>query len=109
MAGNEISGRKVVTATLTANTVDLVFLTGAGQAVQVINQTGTAPIWFTVSHPGGNAVTPTVNGVSCYGVASVAGQTTSVRHDGLYGSFIQLISTGTPTYTVVVGSKQIAS
>ena len=103
----DTAGARIVTKTLAANVVDLVFLKSPGMAIQVTNQTGTAPIWFTVSHPGGNAVTPTINGVSCFGVASVAGQSTSVRHDGMYGSIVQLISTGTPTYTVTVNSKQV--
>jgi len=101
-----ISGKRVVSATLAANTVDLVFLSSAGQAVSIQNVTGTAPIWFTVSHPGGNGVAPTVgdqSGVFC--AASVAGAEFQVRHDGMYGSVVQLISTGTPTYTVSVGSR----
>jgi hypothetical protein len=108
MAGNSTAGGRVVSNTLTANTVDLVFLSQPGQAVQVENVTGTAPIWFTVSHPGGTAQVPTVGGTSdCFCAASVAGAVMSVRHDGMYGSVVQLISTGTPTYTVSVGSRMV--
>jgi len=103
----DTAGTRIVTKTLAANTVDLVYLSSPGMAIQVTNQTGTAPIWFTVSHPGGNATAPTVGGAACFGVASVAGQSTSVRHDGMYGSIVQLISAGTPTYTVTVNSKQV--
>ena len=65
-------------------------------------------IFFTVSEPGGPCPVPTVNGVNCYAVASVAGAQTAVRHYGRYGSVVQLISTGTPTYSVVVGSPKVS-
>jgi hypothetical protein len=100
-----ISAGRVATATLTANTVDLVFLTAPGQTIKVSNQSGTAPIFYTVSHPGGACPVPTVNGSNCYAVASVAGTYGFVRHDGMYGSIVQLISAGTPQYTVEVTSK----
>lgn len=99
------SARRVATETLSANTVDLVLLTDPAQSVEVTNVTGTAPIYFTVSKPGGDCPVPTVNGQSCYAVASVAGQSMFVRHDGMYGSVVQLISAGTPQYTVQIGSR----
>jgi len=101
----DISGSRVVTSTLSSSTVDFVFLKAPGQSVKVTNQTGTAPIFYTVSHPGGTATVPTVNGANCYSVASVAGTSGFVRHDGMYGSIVQLISAGTPQYTVEVTSK----
>jgi hypothetical protein len=104
---NQIAGKRVVSGTLSANAVDLVYLSSPGQAINVQNVTGTAPIWFTVSHPGGSGKVPTVGGsegVFC--AASVAGAEFQVRHDGMYGSVVQLISTATPTYTVSVGSTR---
>ena len=103
----DYSGKRVVTATLSANTVDLVFLSEAGQAVKVVNASGTAPIYFTVSHPGGTATVPTVNGQNCRVAASVAGAYEVIRHDGMYGSVVQLISAGTPQYSVEIGSRNI--
>jgi hypothetical protein len=107
MAGNQLSAKRVVSATLTASTVDFIFLTESAQAIQVTNLTGTAPIYFTVSHPGGSAPVPTIGGNGCYCAASVAGAAVPVRHDGMYGTIVQLISTGTPTYSVEVASRQV--
>jgi hypothetical protein len=102
------SGKRVVSGTLVASTVDLVYLTAPGQGVEVVNLTGTSPIYFTVSHPGGSAPKPTVagtDGVFC--AASVAGARMQVRHDGMYGSIVQLISAGTPQYQVSVSSSRL--
>ena len=110
MPGNAIQARRAASATLQASTVDLVYLTEGGFGVQVINDTGGAsPIYFTVSAPGGACTAPTVAastgtvGVFC---AAAAGIPVSVRHSGQFGSIVQLISSGTPSYTVsVVGSQ----
>lgn len=111
MAGNAISARLVASATLQASTVDLVYLTEGGHGVQVINNTGaTAPIYFTVGAPGGPNPAPTVAastgtvGVYC---AAAAGIPVTAVHAGEYGSIVQLISSGTPSYTVsVVGTTR---
>lgn len=105
---NSTSAAQVATQTLSANAVDLVLLTTPASSIIVTNETGTAPIYFTVSEPGGPCPIPTVGGVNCYAVASVAGAQTAVRHYGRYGSVVQLISTGTPTYSVVVGSPKVS-
>lgn len=102
MAGNQTIAKSVITNTLAANTVDLAILTGAGFGVRVTNLSGTAPIWFTVSHQGGACPVPTVGGASEYCVASVAGLGISARHAGQFGSVVQLISSGTPLYMVEV-------
>lgn len=95
------SSRRVYSSTLTASTVDLVVLTEGGYGVEVINTTGTAPIWFTISEQGGACPVPTIGGTTGeFCAASVAGYSMKVRHEGLFGSVIQLISAGTPTYTV---------
>lgn len=101
------AGNRVVTATLSASTVDLVYLSAAGQGIKVINQSGSAPIYFTVSRPGGACPVPTVGGAETYCAASVTGAFDFVRHDGMYGSIVQLISSGTPTYTVEVSSRNL--
>ena len=101
------AGKRVITAQLTASTVDLVFLSAAGQGIKVINQSGSAPIYFTVSRPGGDCPVPTVGGADNFCAASVAGASDFVRHDGMYGSIVQLISSGTPTYTVEIASRNL--
>jgi len=103
---NSINATRVASGTLSANAVDLVVLTAPHQAIQVTNVTGTAPIWFTVSEPGGACPVPTVGG-NYFCSSSVAGQVFTVRHDGMYGAVVQLISTGTPTYTVSVSSGRV--
>ena len=104
--GNQNIAPRVVTASASVNTVDLAVLTDGGFGIEVTNLTGTAPIWFTVSHPGGSCPVPTVGGENCFCAASVAGATVRVRHSGQYGSVVQLISSGTPQYTVsVVGDR----
>jgi hypothetical protein len=110
MPGNSISARRTAAATLQASTVDLVYLTEGGFGVQVINDTGASPIYFTVSAPGGACTAPTVAastgtvGVFC---AAAAGIPVNVRHDGMFGSIVQLISSGTPSYVVSVVGNQI--
>lgn len=105
---NSTSAAQVVTQTLSANAADLVLLTAPASSIVVTNETGTAPIYFTVSEPGGPCPVPTVGGVNCYCAASVAGAQVAVRHYGTYGAVVQLISSGTPTYSVVVGSKRVS-
>ena len=105
---NSTSATQVVTQTLSANAADLVLLTTPASSVIVRNETGTGMIFFTVSEPGGPCPVPTVNGVNCYAVASVAGAEVAVRHYGRYGSIVQLISSGTPTYSVSIGSSKVS-
>lgn len=88
---------------------DLIVLSGAGQSVKVTNVAGTAPVFFTVSHPGGSCVVPTVGGANVYVVPSTAGGTTSVRHDGQAGYVVQAVSSGTTSYTVEVQSDHATS
>ena len=97
------TGRQSYSNTLTANTVDIALLTGGGYGVSVTNNTGTAPIWFTVDTRGGACPVPTTGGTGEeYSAASVAGATVMVRMDAQFGAVVQLISTGTPSYTVAV-------
>ena len=105
--GNQNIQPHVVGATLMGGaSVDTVILTDGGFGVEVMNVSGTSPIYFTVSHPGGACPVPTVGGTNCYCAASVAGAAVRVRHSGQYGSVVQLISSGTPQYIVsVVGDN----
>ena len=110
MAANQNCQPRVITATLSANTVDLAVLTEPGFGVQVSNDNALAPIYFTVGRPGGANPVPTVNGVSCWCASSVAAQSVvTVRHPAQFGSVVQLISAGTPQYTVTVVGNQASS
>ena len=102
------SAADVSTNTLGASVVDLVLLTTPASAIQVINESGTSPIFFTVSQPGGPCPVPTINGANCRVVAASAGAIQNVRVYGRYGSIVQLISAGSPQYSVVIGSRQIS-
>ena len=108
--GNQLAEKSVAYATASvAGVVDLVYLTHPGFSVKVTNVSGTAPLWFTVSHPGGDGTPPVGGGANCFSVASVAGQSTSVRHDGQFGTVVQLISSGTPAYSVEIQGNHATS
>lgn len=109
MAANQIAGGQVVNATLTANTADLIYLTGPGFSVRVTNLTGTSPIYFTVSQPGGAATPPTVGGNGCYVAPAAVGANVTARGDFLYGAIVQLISAGTMQYQCEVQSVRATS
>jgi hypothetical protein len=83
-------------------TVDTVWISQPANVVVVTNDSGTAPIWFTVGSPGGPDLQPTVGGANCHCAASVAGTSVKVSSDGMFGSIINLTSTGTPLYTVSI-------
>ena len=100
------SAARVITNTLTANSVDLNLMTAAGESIIVTNISGQAPIYFTLDKPGGACPAPTVNGQNCFAVAN-GGTRSSVRHDGMYGSVVQLISAASVQYTIEVGSRQV--
>lgn len=101
------SGGRVLTETLTANTADLCLMNAPGEAVIVTNISGTAPLYFTVDKPGGPCPVPTVNGQNTFSVGANAGTRVSVRHDGMYGSVVQLISAASVQYTIEVGSRNV--
>ena len=101
MSGTQTAARRNATATLTASTVDLVFIQDAHTKITVVNDTGTSAIWFTVSRPGGTNPVPTVNGNECFTLPAAIGSV-DVRHNGFGGAIVQLISAGTPQYTVSV-------
>jgi len=110
MAGNSTAGVQVATGTLTANTADLVFLSGGGMSVKITNLTGAAPIWFTVSQAGGPCPVPTVGGTSGeFCAASVAGTSVSARGQFRFNTVVQLISSGTPAYMVELQGNHATS
>ena len=82
--------------TLVASTAAAVTLLRADQAVEVVNRSGSAEIYFTV-----DGSTPTVGGDDCYVVpASVSSYVVAV---GEAEVTVTLISSGTPTYSVIGG------
>ena len=85
--------------TLVANTVDTVTFDQAVGGIEVLTD-GSAAVYFTI-----DGTAPTVSGSHCYKVPSAPGSTTSLVfmvpgwHSAV--SQVQLISSGTPTYSVI--------
>ena len=97
-------GSSSVTETLTANTIDTVILTKAATKVTVSNVNGSAAIYFAVSHPGGDNPQPSIAGANDF-FLSAALTSVDVRHDGQFGSVVQLVSAGSVQYTIsILGS-----
>ena len=86
-----------------------VLLTEPGASCKITNLTGSSPLWFTVSFPGGPCPIPTVGGSGCYCAASVAGGNTSVRTAAQFGTVVQLISAAPTTYMIEVQSSHATS
>jgi hypothetical protein len=85
--------------TLVASTVDTVTFTGVDKnTVRVHNDNGSASIFYTV-----DGSTPTVNGAATYRVPAVAGAYSEVDVPTSGQTVVKLISSGTPTYSVVGG------
>jgi hypothetical protein len=86
---------------------DLVVLSAAGFAVKVTNISGSAPLFWTVSHQGGSCPVPTTNGTTstggeCYVTAAAAGSSTNARAALQFGAIVQVVSTGSPSYMVEI-------
>lgn len=90
------SGKRIVSATLTANTVDTIVFDADYTSVEILSRDGAAEIYATVD----TNLTPTVGGANCDVLPAVIGSLT-IDASG-YGSptTLQLISSGTPAYTV---------
>jgi hypothetical protein len=87
--------------TLVANTVDYVSLANAGSAaVNIINESGTAEIFVTFASGTANPTAPTVGGNDCTPVPALAGEVVTIPVSA-GPVVIALISSGTPTYSVV--------
>ena len=104
---NSIQAQRQTTQTLTPNQVDLINMTAPGESIIVTNINALAPIYFTVDKPGGPCPVPAVGNGNWYSVGPGAGTRVSVRHDGMYGSIVQLISSASVQYSVEVGSRQV--
>lgn len=93
----------VHSGTLVASTVQTVSLDQPYESITVVNDTGTAAIYFRL-----DGVNPTVGGDDCYIVPAAITQETvpgitsiAENADGtIPGSTIKLISSGTPSFTV---------
>ena len=96
--------RVVYVASSASVGADLVVLTQPCASIRVTNISGAAPLWFTVSAPGGACPVPTSGGTNNFAVAPAANAFTSVRHDGMFGSVVQVVSSGTTSYMVEVQS-----
>lgn len=90
------TGKRIVHATLTANTVDTITLDGDYASVEIVNRDGAAEIYATID----TTTAPTVGGAGCDVLPAAIGALT-VDAPG-YGpaTVVQLISAGTPAYTV---------
>lgn len=96
-----LSGNTAVQGTLTANTVDTVILTAPCTSINVVNTTGSAAIYFTADLVGGANAQPTVNGVDCR-VLPADVSAVEVKLIGGNGVVVNLISSGTPSYSVEI-------
>ena len=104
-------GKQVVTATTSANTVDLALLTGAGFSVKVTNLSENANLFWTVDSQGGANTPPTVNGVNSFCCASVgSGAAVNTRAgDFMFGACVQIVSAAPVNYMVELQSNRATS
>ena len=97
------STRRTYGSVLAPNTPDTVLLTETGFGVEVQNVNGAAPLYFTISSPGGPCPVPSVGGAAGqFAVASVAGSAIKMRQQGLFGQIVQLVSSASVQYQVTV-------
>lgn len=90
---------------------DVVVLSDPGFSVKVTNVSGSFPLFFTVSNQGGACPVPSVSGSvgGTFVVPAVAGNSVNVRHSGQFGSVVQVVSTGSPSYMVEVQGNHATS
>lgn len=90
------TGKRIVSATLAAGVVDTITFDADYTSVEILSRDGAAEIYATVD----TNLTPTVGGANCDVLPAVIGSLT-IDASG-YGSptTLQLISSGTPAYTV---------
>lgn len=99
---NYNGGHSVYVAASASVGTDLIVMNGHGFSVKVTNLTGTAPLWYTVSAPGGTCIVPTVGGVKTRAVAATANASSNDRQALQFGAVVQVCSTGTTAYTVEI-------
>lgn len=90
------TGKRIISATLTANVVDTVTLDADYTAVEILNRDGTAEIYATTD----GGPTPTINGDNCDVLPAVIGALTLDATAYGTATVVKLISAGTPAYTV---------
>lgn len=90
------TGSRIVSATLTANTVDTITLDADYVAVEILNRDGTAEIYATVD----GGPTPTVGGNGCDVLPAAIGALTIDASAYGVPTIVKVISAGTPAYTV---------
>lgn len=83
-------------ATLSASTVDTVTFSDNVQAIEVVNRSGSAEIFFRL-----DGTSPTVAGDECYVLPAAAGAALRLGSQGEGTDQVKLISSGTPTYSVI--------
>jgi len=93
-------GVKAAHATLGASTVDTVTLTATNGKLTLLNRSGAAEIYFTISIDGTAPSPPTVLGTDCFVLPAAIGSV-EIPVSG-EPTIVKLISTGTPTYSVEV-------
>lgn len=86
--------RAVHDKTLVANTVDVVTVTPSVRQIEILSD-GIAAIYVTI-----DGSTPTVSGSNTIKVPSGSASSTVVDTPATLGEVVQLISSGTPKYSV---------
>lgn len=90
------TGKRIVSATLTAGTVDTITLDTDYTAVEILNRDGAAEIYATTD----GGPTPTVGGDNCDALPAAVGSLTVDASAFGVPTIVRLISSGTPAYTV---------
>jgi hypothetical protein len=90
------TGKRIVSATLVANTVDTIVFDADYTSVEILSRDGAAEIYATVD----TTLTPTVGGNNCDALPAAIGSLT-IDASG-YGSptTVQLVAAGAVAYTV---------
>jgi hypothetical protein len=88
-------------ATLVANTVDTITLTGTGNILRLITTAGTAHAYFTVGSVESQPAAPTVGGDNTYATVHGNPGYIDIPWNG-GGVVVKIISSGTPTIGVLL-------
>jgi gamma-glutamyl phosphate reductase len=88
-------------ATLVANTVDTITLTGSGNTIRFVTTSGSSHAYFTVATPSETPATPTVAGDNTYVTVHASPGYVDIPWYGV-GAVIKIISSGTPTVGVML-------
>jgi hypothetical protein len=88
-------------ATLVANTVDTITLTGTGNILRLLTTAGTSHAYFTVASTGLTPATPTVGGDNTYATVHGNPGYIDIPWNG-GGVVVKIISSGTPTIGILL-------